>query len=159
MSLLEAANPATASAVVQGSRTSLNSLTGLNKKLISRAKVSKKGINRNRKGRDNENKCADVFLAKGFAVHQCPRVKFQNIDVFNLFDVVAKKKGLPTFWMQVKTNACPPGNVKKEILEFARKFGNCEDRFEIWCWFDRKGFRRWTLHQHGWIELKHFELV
>lgn len=157
MSLLEAANPAVVvSPTVHAESTSL-SLTDLDKK-IPRAKVSKK-INRNRKGRDNENKCADVFLAKGFAVHQCPRVKFQNVDVFNLFDVLAKKKGLPTFWVQVKTNACPSGKVKKDILEFAQKFGSRRDRFEIWCWFDRKGFRRWTLHTHGWIESKDFELI
>jgi len=116
-------------------------------------------VNRNKKGRASENKCADFFREKGFAVHQPPRVKFQNVDVFNLFDVLSKKRGFLTYWVQVKTNKCAPGDVKKAISEFAEKYGNENDRFEIWSWFDRKGFRRWLLGPSGWMEVNDFELV
>ncbi len=127
------------------------SCTSWHKKVPS-AKVSERRINSYAKGHSTENKAVEILREAGFITHKAPRRRYQNNDFFQHFDIVAKHKGFGNFWIQCKTNRTPGGKIKRDILNFSDKYGISDDHFEIWCWFDRKGFRRWGLHGARWIE-------
>lgn len=105
------------------------------------------------KGARVEKKCADYFLSLNYAVIKVIRSKWNKKDFWNLFDVLTKSYGR-TYLIQCKTNRLPGKRLKDDIRKFAEDYGSPSDIFQIWCWFDRKGFRRFILSNgSGWSEI------
>jgi len=102
-------------------------------------------INKVNKGYRIEKMCADELEQEGYLVWKTIRVKFQNIDLWGLFDVVCLAKDGSHFrFVQVKSGYCP-NKVKEQIKnlkmpDFAQK--------EIWQYFPKnnKGKRK------GWLK-------
>lgn len=109
------------------------------------------------KGARVEKKCTDFFLSLDYQVLKVIRSKWNKKDFFGLFDIIAKDLGR-TYLIQCKTNRLPGNKLKDDIKKFAEKYGSESDIFQIWCWFDRKGFRRFDLSSFsgklaGWQEI------
>lgn len=93
------------------------------------------------KGNRNERKAQLELEAQGFLVYRVKGAnnKFvKNIDIFSLFDIVAKK-GKNTKWLQIKTNRKP---VLTPYKEFKDKYCSEYESVEVWVHIDRKGWRR-----------------
>lgn len=89
------------------------------------------------KGHRVEKFCADELKEKGYIIWKTIRVKYQNIDLFGLFDVVAlHPEGKHLLFIQVKSN-----RVENDMRNAIRELNmppSC--RKEIWIWKDRKGW-------------------
>jgi len=85
-----------------------------------------------RKGQRSEEICEKLFCNHGYITWKSIRVKFQNIDLFGRFDILAKKKN-ETHYIQVKTNKIPnPNELRNEMLEFLKEYCAPSDFVEIW---------------------------
>ena len=91
------------------------------------------------KGTRNEKKCEDYYKDRGWATWRTSRNKWQGLDIFGLFDVVAvHPDGKKLLFIQVKTNRCAK-KVKEGIREFKMP-STCEKW--VWIWMDRKGWKK-----------------
>jgi len=96
-------------------------------------------INKVAKGYRVEKRCADEFKEKGYRVWKTIRVQFQNIDLFQLFDVVAlHPQGDHILFIQCKSNRVD-AKTRDEIRNLKMPKG-CQKW--IYVWDDRKGWRR-----------------
>lgn len=97
-----------------------------------------KGYRTSKRGRDELEKdgwiTADVEIKGKF---------FKQKDLFNLFDVIAIKPNR-TKLIQFKTNRMP---TLKPFKEFTKQYPQFE--VEIWCWIDRKGWKKKYFMQSG----------
>ena len=91
------------------------------------------------KGLRVEKKCADELREKGYLIWKTIRVRYQNIDLFGLFDVVAlHPEGDHIKFIQCKTNK--GDNKAREAIMKLKMPTNCIK--EMWIWIDRKGWRK-----------------
>ena len=64
-------------------------------------------IKKTKKGYRVEKRCADELKAGGYLIWKTIRVKYQNIDLFGLFDVVAlHPEGHHILFIQCKSTRC-----------------------------------------------------
>ncbi len=96
-------------------------------------------INTSSKGTQIELSAIKVLEAEGYRVHRCVRTGTkrgplwisQSNDVFGCIDLVAKKRGERTRWIQVTAHS-GIGAKKKEILDVP--WDPVHDSVEIWRW-------------------------
>ena len=90
-----------------------------------------------KKGYRTEKRCADELKEQGYIIWKTIRVKFQNIDLFGLFDVVAlHPQGEHILFIQCKTNRAD--NKMRDAIRDLKMPRSC--RKEMWIWKDRKGW-------------------
>jgi hypothetical protein len=94
-------------------------------------------INVTKKGYRKEKRCADELKALGYIVWKSIRTKYCNIDLWELFDVVAlHPEGDHILFIQVKSNRCDTASRDKirdlKMPPGAHKW--------IWIWKDQKGW-------------------
>lgn len=77
----------------------------------------KRKVNRIKKGKAAEDAAKSLLEKEGWVVDQRCRVRFQNNDYFNLFDLVAIR-GSAVRFIQVKTNKSHYYKARKEIVEW-----------------------------------------
>lgn len=101
-------------------------------------------INRVKKGYRIEKMCEDELKSQGYLTWKTIRVKFQNIDLFGLFDIMAlASDGSHIRFVQCKSTYC--SSEVKEMIANLKMPRNCSK--EIWMYFDkRKSGKRqgWT---------------
>ncbi len=91
--------------------------------------------NKTAKGYRVEKLCADGLKEKGYTIWKSIRVKYCNIDLFGLFDVVAlSPKGKHLLFIQVKSNRVD--NKMRDAVK-ALEMPECCQKW-IWIWKDRK---------------------
>ena len=97
----------------------------------------KKKIDPVKKGSSKEKLCADELKAKGYLTWKVINVKWQDLDLFGLFDVCALAlDGSHLLFIQVKSNRCDTASrdaIRKLIMPKV-----CEKW--IWIWKDQKGW-------------------
>ena len=87
------------------------------------------------KGHRIEKLCADELKEKGYIIWKTLRVKYQNIDLFGLFDVVAlHPKGDHLLFIQCKSNRAD--NKTRDAVKALKMPSNCQKW--IWIWKDYK---------------------
>lgn len=97
--------------------------------------------NRVAKGKRVESRCADELRGKGFNVWQSIRVKYQNLDLWKLFDVAAQdpKTG------QIILVQCKSNRVDRETRDAVKKFKVPADVVKmVWVWKDNWGWIKET---------------
>jgi hypothetical protein len=95
-------------------------------------------MNKVAKGYRVEKRCADELEAEGYTVWKTMRVKFADIDLWHIFDVVAlNADGDHIRFIQCKTNRCD--RQTREKIRALKMPKDC--RKELWIWVDREG---WT---------------
>jgi len=102
-------------------------------------------INKVNKGYRIEKRCQDELQEEGYITWKTIRVKFQSLDLFGLFDVLAlSDDGTHLRFIQCKSGYCP-NKVKEQIRDL-----NMPDTAikEVWQWFDARG----TGKQSGWLK-------
>ena len=93
-------------------------------------------INRVKKGSRKEKICFDELADYPYR-WKTIRHRFLNIDLFGMFDImVANEKEIR--FIQVKSGYCP-NEIREKIKTI--KLPLCCKK-EIWCWFDREGWRK-----------------
>lgn len=103
------------------------------------AKPLRKKVNTSSKGTAIELAAIKVLEAEGYKVHRCVRTGVkrgpfwfsQSNDVFGCIDLVAKKRGERTRWIQVTAHG-GIGQKKKDIGEVP--WDPVHDSVEIWRW-------------------------
>jgi len=98
-------------------------------------------MDRAAKGGRAEKRCADELRAAGYPhIWKSIRVRFQNIDLFGLFDICAlKADGSEMLLIQVKSNR----RCDKPTREAIRALGVPEGvSKQVWVWYDRKGWKK-----------------
>jgi Holliday junction resolvase len=103
------------------------------------------------KGNKNELRCQRELERDGFKVQRAGYRRFQQNDFFELFDVMAIKPNI-TLMVQIKSNQKPGKKVFDDIKEFAIAYK--QFRCAIWCWVDRKGWRKWEVMNEEFINLE-----
>jgi hypothetical protein len=105
----------------------------------SPAKPSKRKVNTSSKGTAIELAAIKVLEAEGYKVHRCVRTGVkrgpfyfsQSNDVFGCVDLVGKKRGERTRWIQVTAHG-GIGQKKKDLDEVP--WDAAHDSVEIWRW-------------------------
>jgi hypothetical protein len=103
------------------------------------AKKGKKKVNTSSKGTAIELAAIKVLEAEGYKVHRCVRTGVkrgpfyfsQSNDVFGCIDLVAKRKGTRTRWIQVTADG-GIGRKKADLAEVP--WDPVFDSVEIWRW-------------------------
>ncbi len=91
--------------------------------------------NKTAKGYRTEKLCADELKEKGYTIWKSIRVKYCNIDLFGLFDVVAlHPKGKHLLFIQVKSNRV--NNEMRHAIKALKMPESCQKW--IWIWKDYK---------------------
>lgn len=91
--------------------------------------------------------CEDELIEEGYLTWKTIRVKFQNIDLFGLFDVVALSwDGTHLRFIQCKSGYCP-NSVKEEIRDLTMP-KDCIK--EVWQYFDQR--KKTTKKRAGWLK-------
>ncbi|HUR63938.1 MAG TPA: hypothetical protein VM241_05610 [Candidatus Thermoplasmatota archaeon] len=101
--------------------------------------VTKKRVNRSAKGTAIELAALKLLEAEGYKVHRCVRTGVkrgpfyysQSNDVFGCIDLVAKKRGQRTRWIQVTADS-GIGRKKHDLAEVP--WDPLYDSVEIWRW-------------------------
>ena len=86
--------------------------------VMARKSIKPKKVNKIKKGNDAEDDAKEVLEAQGWIVDKRCRVKFQNNDYFNLFDLVALR-GSAIRFIQIKTNRTHYYSARREIARWA----------------------------------------
>lgn len=96
-------------------------------------------INTVKKGNKNQNKARKLLEKRGWLVYTAIRVRFHEIDIWGLFDIIAHKDGYIKL-IQVKSNHCP-----KEVIDRIKAF--CTDGVfvtrEVWVYKDYSKVNPW----------------
>lgn len=101
--------------------------------------MPEKKINRSRKGQVVELKAIKILEAQGYRVHRCVRTGAkrgpfwvsQSNDIYGCIDVIAKKKGERTRWIQVTADS----GISRKSEEMLGIPWDLEfDVVEIWRW-------------------------
>jgi Holliday junction resolvase len=76
-----------------------------------------------KKGTRVEKLCADELKAEGYLVWKTIRVRYQNIDLFGLFDVVAlHPDGVELLLIQCKSTRCD-NETRRKVARLKIPFG------------------------------------
>lgn len=87
------------------------------------------------KGHRIEKLCEDELKKDGYQTWKTIRVKYQNIDLFGLFDVVARHpEGDHVLFIQCKSNRCD--GKTRDAIKALKMPKSCQKW--IWIWKDRK---------------------
>lgn len=88
-----------------------------------------------KKGYRTEKACEDELKRGGYITWKTIRVKYCNIDLFGLFDVVAlAPDGSHLLFIQCKSNRCD--NETRDKVKALKMPSSCKKW--IWIWKDRK---------------------
>lgn len=105
-------------------------------------------------GRETEKMCEDILVSQGYVVHRTVRSSHRGLanDVFGCIDIIAKKKGERTRWIQV-TAGSGIGEKIADIEEMADAWDPDIDSVEVWLWKgikQKKGVtrERWQSKQY-----------
>jgi len=94
-------------------------------------------MNSVQKGNRNERKCEVELQSQGWLTERPRRTRFNKIDFFGLFDVMAIHPLMGVLLVQVKSNRCPKP-VREAISAFKVPTGVFK---QIWIWVDRSGWK------------------
>ncbi len=125
------------------------------------SKTRKKPVNRAAKGTAIELSAIKILEAEGYTVHRCVRtgVKRGNMyfsqsnDIFGCIDLVAKKQGERTRWIQVTADS---GIGRKKDDLAAVPWDPLFDSVEIWRWVG--GARRKHKVTGEWLDRQYFQV-
>lgn len=96
-----------------------------------------KRIDTANKGSRKEKLCADELQAQGYRTWKVINVKWQNLDLFGLFDVCAlASDGSHLLFIQVKSNRCD--TASRNAIRALKMPKVCEKW--IWIWKDQRGW-------------------
>ncbi len=103
------------------------------------ASAPKRRVNTSKKGQQIELQAIKLLEAEGYKVHRCVRTGVkrgklyisQSNDVFGCIDLVAKKQGERTRWIQVTADS-GIGRKKEDLAEVP--WDPLFDSVEIWRW-------------------------
>lgn len=122
----------------------------------------KKRVNTNKKGNDAEKLAKAYLESQGYKVHRAVRayrpigngrlINFQT-DIFGCIDLVCKKPGERTRWIQVTTDS---GFGRKVEALKSVHWDVTYDSVEIWQWMQRKMTAGMTRKE--FLEWKHFKV-
>lgn len=127
--------------------------------------AKKRRVNTSAKGTAIELAAIKVLEAEGYKVHRCVRTGVkrgplyisQSNDVFGCIDLVAKKRGTRTRWIQVTADS-GIGRKKKDLDEVP--WDPVFDSVEIWRWVggnNRKHKTTGALIERQYFQLYHFD--
>ena len=136
------------------------SLDALPKETPAPARPKRK-VNTSSKGTAIELSAIKVLEAEGYKVHRCVRTGVkrgpfyysQSNDVFGCIDLVAKKKGTRTRWIQVTAHS-GIGKKKADLAEVP--WDPVFDSVEIWRWVG--GGARKHKTTGDWLERQYFQV-
>jgi hypothetical protein len=120
-----------------------------------------KRVNRSAKGTAIELAALKLLEAEGYKVHRCVRTGVkrgpfyysQSNDVFGCIDLVAKKKGQRTRWIQVTAHS-GIGKKKADLAEVP--WDPLYDSVEIWRWVG--GGTRKHKSTGEWLDRQYFQV-
>lgn len=120
-----------------------------------------KKVNTSAKGTAIELTAIKMLEAQGYKVHRCVRTGVkrgklyfsQSNDVFGCIDLVAKKRGQRTRWIQVTADS-GIGRKKADLAEVP--WDELFDEVEIWRWVG--GNRRKHKTTGEWLERQYFQV-
>ncbi len=129
------------------------------------APKAKRKVNTSAKGTAIELAAIKLLEAEGYKVHRCVRTGVkrgpfyfsQSNDVFGCIDLVAKKKGARTRWIQVTADS-GIGRKKKDLDEVP--WDPQHDSVEIWRWVggnNRKHKTTGAFLERQYFQLYHFD--
>lgn len=118
-------------------------------------------VNRSQKGTVIELTAIKILTAAGYVVHRCVRTGFkrgpryisQSNDVFGCIDLVAKKHGERTRWIQVTAHS-GIGQKKADLDKVP--WDPLFDSVEIWRWVG--GGRRRHKTTGEWLDRQYFQV-
>lgn len=121
----------------------------------------KRKVNTSKKGTNIELAAIKVLEAEGYKVHRCVRTGVkrgpfyfsQSNDVFGCIDLVAKKRGARTRWIQVTADS-GIGRKKKDLDEVP--WDRAHDSVEIWRWVG--GQKRRSKVDGSWLDRQYFQV-
>lgn len=94
------------------------------------------------KGTRNERRCENDLIAAGYVTWRVTRHRFQNMDMFGIFDVVAVAgDGSHLVFIQVKSNRCD--RKTKTRMELLLLPPGCIK--QVWIWIDQHGWKKETI--------------
>jgi hypothetical protein len=125
------------------------------------APARKRKVNTSSKGAAIELAAIKVLEAEGYKVHRCVRTGIkrgplyisQSNDVFGCIDLVAKKRGTRTRWIQVTAHS-GIGKKKADLDEVP--WDPAFDSVEIWRWVG--GNTRKHKATGAWLERQYFQV-
>lgn len=120
-----------------------------------------KRVNRSKKGTQIELAALKLLEAEGYTVHRCVRTGVkrgplyysQSNDVFGCIDLVAKRRGERTRWIQVTAHS---GIGQKKADLAAVPWDPLYDSVEIWRWVG--GNRRKNKATGEWLQRQYFQV-
>lgn len=121
----------------------------------------KKRVNTSMKGTKLELVAIKMLEAEGYVVHRCVRTSVkrggrffsQSNDIFGCIDLVAKKRGERTRWVQVTADS-GIGRKKDDLAEVP--WDPLFDSVEIWRWVG--GNRRKHKTTGEWLDRQYFQV-
>lgn len=127
--------------------------------------AKKRRVNTSAKGTAIELAAIKILEAEGYKVHRCVRTGVkrgplyisQSNDVFGCIDLVAKKRGTRTRWIQVTADS-GIGRKKKDLDEVP--WDPVFDSVEIWRWVggaNRKHKTTGAFLERQYFQLYHFD--
>jgi hypothetical protein len=124
-------------------------------------KAKKRKVNTSSKGTAIELAAIKILEAEGYKVHRCVRTGVkrgpfyfsQSNDVFGCIDLIAKKKGTRTRWIQVTADS-GIGRKKKDLDEVP--WDPVIDSVEIWRWVGGNARKHKTTGD--WLERQYFQV-
>jgi len=94
-------------------------------------------MNKIKKGYRVEKRCADELRAQGYLIWKTIRVRFQDLDLWGLFDVAAlHPKGEHILFIQCKSERTD--NELRDKIRALKLPLQCQKW--IWIWKERKGW-------------------
>lgn len=107
-------------------------------------------VNKAAKGTRIELKAIKIMESMGYTVHRCVRTHVkrggmfisQSNDVFGCIDLIGKKHGHPTLWVQVTTKTVSIGSKMKDLHEVP--WDDLHDKVEIWQYWGAKDNKEGT---------------
>ncbi len=120
-----------------------------------------KTVNTSAKGTAIELQAIKMLQAEGYVVHRCVRTGVrrggmyfsQSNDVFGCIDLIAKKLGQRTRWIQVTADS-GIGRKKEDLAEIP--WDPLFDEVEIWRWVG--GARRKHKITGAWLDRQYFQV-
>lgn len=90
-------------------------------------------VNTRKKGYAAEKEVMDYNRSQGFVVYRPPATMYGTNDLFNLFDLLSKKKN-SSVYAQIKNYSSPSVSsaLLAQIADFACKYSSSSDSFELW---------------------------
>ena len=118
-------------------------------------------VNRSAKGTALELAAIKMLQVDGYKVHRCVRSGVhrggryfsQSNDVFGCVDLIAKKRGQRTRWIQVTADS-GIGRKKQDLAEVP--WDPLFDEVEIWRWVG--GARRKDKRNGQWLDRQYFQV-